>query len=77
MKTLSYLTYTSPIEDIAKSFGVEAVPVLFNGTFKDAEKYVKEHETDPIFNAPLEGVVGRPLVELKRCLMIRLQFHTV
>ena len=53
------------VEDIAKAFGIEVVSVLLIGTLKDAEEYVKNTEKDPLYNAPLEGVVGRPLHELK------------
>ena len=53
------------VEDIAKAFGIDVVPVLLTGTLKDAEEYVKNNERDPLYNAPLEGVVGRPLYELK------------
>lgn len=53
------------VEDIAKAFNIDVVPILLTGTIKEAEEYVKAHETDPKFNAPLEGVVGRPLIEMR------------
>lgn len=52
------------VEDIAKMFSIDVVPVLLTGTITEAEEYVKENATDPVFGATLEGVVGRPKIEI-------------
>lgn len=52
------------VEGLAKAFGIDAVPVVLVGTIHDAEEFVKQHPDSTIGNAKMEGVVGRPLVEL-------------
>ena len=53
------------VEDIAKAFGVDVVPIVGTGTIEEAVNYVKTHKTSTISEkAPLEGVVCRPRVEL-------------
>lgn len=49
------------IEEIAKDFGVEVVPVLLKGTINDAVEYVKKNKYSSLGNKQheLEGVVGR------------------
>jgi hypothetical protein len=51
--------------DIANTFGVEVVPVVLRGDIDDAVKYVRSRPTSTIGTAPMEGLVGRPMVELK------------
>lgn len=51
--------------DIAKSFGIDAVPHLFHGTINTAVKFVKNRPHSTIGTADMEGLVGRPYVELK------------
>ena len=53
------------VEDIAKAFGVEVVPVIFTGTIDDAVNYVKLHPFSRFGTAPMEGLVGRPEVEMR------------
>lgn len=56
------------VEDIAKCFGVDVVPVIFVGTITEAVDYVKVKRLSTIGRAPMEGLVGVPLVELHdRC----------
>lgn len=56
------------VEDIAKCFGVDVVPVIFVGTITEAVDYVKVKRVSTIGRAPMEGLVGVPLVELHdRC----------
>jgi hypothetical protein len=53
------------VEDIAKCFGVDVVPIVGRGTIAEAVEYVKTHKVSTISEkAPLEGVVCRPRVEL-------------
>lgn len=56
------------VEDIAECFGLEIVPIVLVGTIRDAIDYVKAQPQSTIGTAPMEGVVGRPLVEMQdRC----------
>ena len=53
------------IEDIAKAFGVDVVPIVGAGGIYDAVEYVRTHPRSEINPAaPMEGVVARPAVEL-------------
>ena len=53
------------VEDIAMCFGVDVVPIVGEGTIAEAVEYVKTHEKSTLNpNAPLEGIVCRPKVEL-------------
>lgn len=52
------------VESIATSLGVEVVPIVLEGTISDAVEFVKNRPNSMIGQAPMEGVVGRPKVEL-------------
>ena len=53
------------VEDIAKAFGVDVVPIVGAGGIYDAVEYVRTHPRSEINSAaPMEGVVARPAVEL-------------
>lgn len=53
------------VEDIARAFGIDVVPIVLIGTLQDAVDFVKTHPKSTIGTANVEGVVGRPMVELK------------
>lgn len=53
------------IVEIAKSFNIDVVPVIFDGTIQEAVNFVKTKPKSTIGTADMEGVVGKPLVELK------------
>lgn len=53
------------IVEIAKSFSIDVVPVIFKGTIQEAVDYVKTKPKSTIGTADMEGLVGKPLVELK------------
>ena len=57
----------SDVEDIAKSFNVPVVPIVLTGTIKEAIEYVKLKPkcTLAIEEKEAEGLVGRPIVEMK------------
>ena len=56
------------VEDIARCFGLEVVPVVLRGTIQEAVDFVKTQPASTIGTAKMEGVVGRPKVELQdRC----------
>ena len=56
------------VEQTAKMFGIDVVPIVLEGTIKDGIDYVMSHPHSTIGNAMMEGVVGRPKVEMNdRC----------
>lgn len=58
----------SSVEDIATRFGIEVVPIILSGTLQEGVDFVKTHPYSTIGKAMMEGLVGRPKVELRdRC----------
>jgi hypothetical protein len=56
------------VECAAKQFNLEIVPIIFEGTLDEGVAYVKTKPMSTIGKAPMEGLVGRPKVELQdRC----------
>lgn len=56
------------VEGIAKCFNLEVVPVIMRGTIEEAVALVKKNPLSSIGTAKMEGLVGRPLVEMRdRC----------
>lgn len=56
------------VETAAKQFNLEVVPIVLEGTLDDGIAYVKSKPMSTIGKAPMEGLVARPMVELKdRC----------
>ena len=56
------------VNNIAKYFGIESVPVIFTGNLQKGIDYVKTKPNSTIGTAKMEGLVARPKVELKdRC----------
>jgi len=53
------------VEDIAKTFGIQTVPFIFRGDIDDAVRFVKSKPMSTIGTAKMEGLVGRPMVELR------------
>ena len=53
------------VENIALAFRISVVPVVLVGTINDAINYVMTKPNSTIGTAPMEGLVGRPAVELK------------
>ena len=52
------------IEDIAKTFAIDVVPVVGVGDIDDAVAYIKSRPNSKIGTAKMEGIVARPIVEL-------------
>lgn len=52
------------VEDIARAFNLQVVPIVLEGTLQEAVDYVKTKPKSMIGAADSEGVVGRPKVEL-------------
>lgn len=56
------------VEKTAKMFDIEVVPIVLTGTIQQGIHYVAQHPKSTIGTAWMEGIVGRPAVELKdRC----------
>lgn len=53
------------VEDIAECFGVDVVPIVLTGTIQEGIDFVKLHPASNFGTAKMEGIVGRPEVELK------------
>ena len=53
------------VEKTAKMFGIDVVPVVFVGSLEEGVDYVMEHHPSTIGTAMMEGVVGRPMVEMR------------
>ncbi len=56
------------VEDIARAFGVDIVPVILEGILDAGVAFVKSHPKSTIGTAYMEGLVGRPKIEMRdRC----------
>lgn len=56
------------VEDIAKAFGIDVVPIIFEGTIQDGVDFVKAKPKSTMGTANMEGLVGRPKIEMRdRC----------
>lgn len=53
------------VEKTAKTFGIDVVPVVFVGSLEEGIDYVMEHHPSTIGTAMMEGIVGRPMVEMR------------
>ena len=53
------------VEATAKMFNVDVTPIVLEGTISDGIDYVMQHNNSTIGKAVMEGVVGRPKVEMK------------
>lgn len=52
------------VTDIAEKFGIRRVPVVFTGTLNDGVQYIRKHPKSKLRDAELEGIVGRPVVQM-------------
>lgn len=62
---VSYYLPRTAVDGIAKAFGIQSVPVVLRGTIDNAIDFVRSKPRSTIGTAPMEGVVGRPMTELK------------
>lgn len=53
------------VEKTAQMFGVDVVPIVLVGSIEDGVNYVMSHPQSTMGTAMMEGVVGRPMVELR------------
>ena len=52
------------VADIAHKFGVQRVPSLFVGNLDAGVKFIKTHPLSVLRDAEMEGIVGRPIVQM-------------
>lgn len=52
------------IEDIAKTFGVDIVPIVYEGNIAGAVEFVKGKPKSTIGMADMEGIVCKPVVDM-------------
>ncbi len=52
------------VEDIAKTFGVDVVPIVYKGDIAGAVEFVKEKPKSTIGVADMEGIVCKPTVDM-------------
>lgn len=53
------------VEETAVMLGIDVVPVVLDGTIEKAIEFIKTHPKSTVGTAFMEGVVGRPAVELR------------
>ena len=55
------------VVDIAKGFNLETVPIILEGTIQDAVGFIKDSPLSKmaVEEKEMEGVVGKPLVEMR------------
>lgn len=68
------------VEEIAKSFGVDVVPIVGTGTLEQAVDYVKTTPVSAVSSkCPSEGVVARPACEvldrMGRRVIVKIKVH--
>lgn len=59
-----YWLVQDAVEGIAEIFGVKYVPTVLEGTLKDGVNYIKTHPASQLKDGEMEGVVGRPAVQM-------------
>lgn len=53
------------VEETAVMLGIDVVPIVLEGTIEEAIEFVRTHPKSTVGTAFMEGVVGRPAVELR------------
>ena len=53
------------VENIAGTFGIQYVPIVGIGSLDDAVEFIKKHPQSRLKQEPMEGVVCKPLVEMR------------
>ena len=52
------------LEDIAKTFGIDVVPIVLTGTLQEAVDFAKQKPKSTIGAADMEGLVCKPVVDV-------------
>ena len=67
------------VEDIARCFNIEIVPVVLRGSLQEGVDFVKSKPDSTIGTAKMEGLVGRPAIEMRdRCgkrIIVKIKVH--
>ena len=53
------------VEETAQMFNIDVVPIVLTGTIQDGIDYVMKHPRSTMGTAMMEGIVGRPMIELR------------
>lgn len=53
------------VEKTAQMFNIDVVPIVLTGTIQDGIDYVMKHPRSTMGTAMMEGIVGRPIIELR------------
>lgn len=53
------------VEDIAATFGIKVVPIVNTGTLPEAVEFIRQHPKSRLRETEMEGIVCRPLYELR------------
>lgn len=53
------------VEKTAQMFNIDVVPIVLTGTIQDGINYVMKHPQSTMGTAMMEGVVGKPMIELR------------
>ena len=56
------------LEDIAKTFGIDVVPIVLTGTLQEAVDFAKQKPKSTIGAADMEGLVCKPAVDMLDCM---------
>lgn len=59
-----YWLATDAVDDIAQTFGIDTAPFIFRGTLEDGVRFIKTHPKSVLRDAEMEGIVGRPLIQM-------------
>ena len=52
------------VDCIAEIFEIETAPFMFRGTLEDGVAFIKTHPKSLLRDAEMEGIVGRPMVQM-------------
>ena len=52
------------VADIASKFGIDRVPPIFIGNLESGVNFIKTHPKSRLRDAEMEGIVGRPIVQM-------------
>ena len=52
------------VDGIAETFNIKTAPFMFRGTLEDGVRFIKSHPKSVLRDAEMEGIVGRPTVQM-------------
>lgn len=55
---------TNNVTDIADIFNIGRVPIVLTGTLMDGVEYIKGHPKSMLKDDVMEGIVGRPMIQM-------------